>query len=70
MYKIFYTKASLKSIPKLKSAHLDDKAKKLIDILREIYSTGLCIRLTMKIKQLKLSVCGRIMNIKLNKKTA
>ncbi len=35
MYKIFYTKASLKAIPKLKTAHLDDKAKKLIDILRE-----------------------------------
>ena len=35
MYKIFYTKMSLKAIPKLKTAHLDDKAKKLIDILRE-----------------------------------
>lgn len=35
MYKIFYTKASLKAIPKLQAAHLDKKAKKLIDILRE-----------------------------------
>ena len=35
MYKIFYTKTSLKSIPRLKAAHLDDKVRKLIDILRE-----------------------------------
>ena len=34
-YKIFYTKASLKAIPKLKAARLDEKARKLIDILRE-----------------------------------
>ncbi len=35
MYKIVYTKAALKDIPKLKEAHLADKAKALIDILRE-----------------------------------
>ena len=35
MYKIFFTKSALKAIPKLKAAHLDDKAKKLVDILRE-----------------------------------
>ncbi len=35
MYKIVYTKAAVKDIPKLKSAHLDQKAKALIDVLRE-----------------------------------
>ena len=35
MYKIVYTKAAAKDIPKLKSAHLDSKAKALIDIIRE-----------------------------------
>ena len=35
MYKIFYTKEALKAIPKLKAKHLDEKAKRLIDILRE-----------------------------------
>lgn len=35
MYKIFYTKAAQKDIPKLKSAHLDGKARELIDIIRE-----------------------------------
>ena len=35
MYRIFYTKAAQKAIVKLKAAHLDDKAKKLIDIIRE-----------------------------------
>ena len=35
MYKIFYTKAALKAIPKLKGANLDGKVKKLVDILRE-----------------------------------
>lgn len=35
MYKIYYTKAAAKDIPKLKAAHLDDKAKGLIDIIRE-----------------------------------
>ena len=34
MYKIIYTKTSLKDIPKLKSAHLDTHAKNLIDIIR------------------------------------
>lgn len=34
MYRIFYTKAAEKAIPKLKSAKLDSKAKKLIDIIR------------------------------------
>lgn len=35
MYKIKYTKAATKDIPKLKAAKLDTKAKALIDILRE-----------------------------------
>lgn len=35
MYEIFYTKTALKDIPKLKAAHLDSKAKVLIDIIRE-----------------------------------
>ena len=30
MYKIVYAKTALKDIPKLKSAHLDEKAKALI----------------------------------------
>ena len=34
MYSIFYTKDAQKAIPKLKAAHLDEKAKKLIDIIR------------------------------------
>lgn len=35
MYKIVYTKAAAKDVPKLKTAHLDTKAKALIDIIRE-----------------------------------
>ena len=35
MYEIVYTKPALKDIPKLKSAHLDQKAKALLDIIRE-----------------------------------
>lgn len=34
MYRIAYTKTALKDIPDLKNVHLDDKAKKLIDIIR------------------------------------
>lgn len=34
-YKIIYTKEVLKDIPKLKAAHLDDKAKALIEIIKE-----------------------------------
>lgn len=34
MYKIVYTKAAIKDIPKLKAAHLDSKAQALIDVLR------------------------------------
>lgn len=34
MYRIFYTKAALKDIPKLKAAHLAEKAKALIEIIR------------------------------------
>lgn len=33
MYKIVYTKAAIKDIPKLKAAHLDRKAKNLIDLI-------------------------------------
>ena len=35
MYKIVYTKTALKDIPKLKAAHLDEKAKNLIDLIRD-----------------------------------
>ena len=35
MYRIVYTKAALKDIPKLKAAHLDTKAKDLIGVIRE-----------------------------------
>ena len=33
-YKIVYTKAAQKAIPKLKTSRLDEKAKKLIELLR------------------------------------
>ena len=35
MYKITYTKTAIKDIPKLKAAHLDSKAKALIEVIRE-----------------------------------
>lgn len=35
MYKIVYTKTAAKDIPKLKAAHLDGKAKALIDLIKE-----------------------------------
>ena len=35
MYKIVYTKKAVRDIPKLKAAKLDEKAKKLIDIIRD-----------------------------------
>lgn len=35
MYKIAYTKTAVKDIPKLKAAHLDAKAKALIDVIRK-----------------------------------
>lgn len=35
MYAIVYTKAAVKDIPRLKAAHLDDKAKALIAVIRE-----------------------------------
>ena len=35
MYKIVYTQTALKDIPNLKAAHLDEKAKRLIDLIRE-----------------------------------
>lgn len=34
-YQIVYTKTALKDIPNLKAAHLDAKARNLIDLLRE-----------------------------------
>lgn len=34
MYKIVYTKTAVKDIPKLKTAHLDLRAKALIDLIR------------------------------------
>lgn len=35
MYKIVYTKTAAKDVPKLKAARLADKAKALIDIIRD-----------------------------------
>ena len=35
MYKIVYTKTAIKDIPKLKSVHLDKKAKLLIDLIAQ-----------------------------------
>ena len=35
MYQIVYTKTAIKDIPKLKSAHLDEKAKELIQLIQE-----------------------------------
>ena len=35
MYRIVFTKAAAEDIPKLKAAHLDTKAKRLIDVLRQ-----------------------------------
>ena len=35
MYAIVYTKKAINDIPKLKAAKLDNKAKALIDLLRE-----------------------------------
>ena len=34
MYKIVYTKLAMKDIPRLKAAHLDAKARALIDVIR------------------------------------
>jgi len=35
LYKIVYTKTAVKDIAKLKAAHLDTKARALIDLIRE-----------------------------------
>ena len=35
MYQIVYTKTAAKDVPKLKGAHLAEKAKQLIEILKE-----------------------------------
>lgn len=35
MYRILYSKAAVKDVPKIKAAHLDGRVKALIDILRE-----------------------------------
>ena len=35
MYSIVYTKAAVKDIPNLKAAHPDQKARALIDLIRE-----------------------------------
>ena len=35
MYHVVYTKTALKDIPKLKSAHLDEKTKELIQLIQE-----------------------------------
>lgn len=34
MYKVVYTKTAVKDIPKLKAAHLEEKAKALIEIIK------------------------------------
>lgn len=35
MYRIVYTKTAVKDIPRLKAAHLAEKAKALLDVIRE-----------------------------------
>ena len=35
MYRIVFTRAAAEDIPKLKAAHLDAKAKRLLDVLRQ-----------------------------------
>lgn len=35
MYRVVYTETALKDIPKLKAAHLDEKAKRLIELIRQ-----------------------------------
>ena len=35
MYTIFFTKTAAKDVSKLKAAHLDGKAKELLDIIRK-----------------------------------
>ena len=35
MYKIFYTKQALKDVDKLKACNIADKAKNLVDLIRE-----------------------------------
>lgn len=35
MYRIVFTRAAAEDIPKLKAAHLDTKAKRLLDVLRQ-----------------------------------
>lgn len=35
MYAIVYTKTAQKDIPNLKAAHLDGRAKELVDVIRE-----------------------------------
>ena len=35
MYRIVFTKAAAEDIPKLKAAHLDTNAKRLLDVLRQ-----------------------------------
>lgn len=35
MYAVVYTKTAQKDIPKLKAAHLDGKARELIDVIRK-----------------------------------
>ena len=40
MYKVVYTKTAAKDVPKLKSAHLDEKAKALIEICLLYTSDG------------------------------
>ena len=34
MYKVVYTKAAAKDVPKLKAAHLDSKVKVLIELIK------------------------------------
>ncbi len=35
MYKVVYTKTAAKDVAKLKAAHLDSKAKELIEVIRQ-----------------------------------
>ena len=79
MYKVVYTKTAAKDVPKLKSAHLDEKAKALIEIIRvdpfqnpPPYEklVGDLNGAYSRRRPLRTSVCGRTMNDKSNSTTS
>ena len=77
MYKIFYSKVAAKDIAKLKAAHLDVRARRLIDLIKEnpyqnppsyerlvgsITSTAWFTKYEKIRRALSLSVCGHTTN--------